>query len=103
MCVFVSFVTCANCQVHALDNVDTLVNKFHHASKWKCSEIFLSALFHLLVPFWGTLNWIFFSYTFSSLGHHTCQLGRKKKHGQNKPSIQHVRKVSERLSLSKLS
>lgn len=26
-----------DCQMHALDNVDTLVNKFHRASKWKCS------------------------------------------------------------------
>lgn len=66
-------------------------------------EIFLSPLFHVLVPFWVTLNWIFFSYTFSSLGHHTCQLGKEEETWAKQTFHQHVRKVSERLSLSKLS
>lgn len=92
-----------DCQVNALDNVDTLVNKFHHAFKWKCSGNFPLSSFHLLVPFWMTLNWMFFPYTFSSLGHHTCQLGKEEETWAKQTFHQHVRKVSGRFSLGELS
>lgn len=36
-----------DCQMHALDNVDTLVNKFHPASKWKYSGNFPLGSFFL--------------------------------------------------------
>lgn len=38
-----------DCRMHALDNADTLVNKFHRASKWKCSGNFpLGSFFFFL-------------------------------------------------------
>lgn len=41
-----------DCQTHALDTVDTLVNKFHRASKWKCSGNFpLGSFFSCLYLF----------------------------------------------------
>ena len=66
-------------------------------------EMFLSAHFHLPEPFWMTLNWMFFTYTFSSLGYHLCQLGKEEETWAKQTFHQHVRKVSGRFSLSQLA
>lgn len=44
MCLSVSSPV-PDCQMHALDNVDTLVNKFHRACQWKCGHFPLGSFF----------------------------------------------------------
>lgn len=67
-----------DCQMHALDNVATLVNKFHRASKWKCSGNFPLGFFSLACTFLGDseLDVLCLVSASNSLGHHRYQLGK---------------------------
>lgn len=91
--------------MHALDNVATLVNKFHRASKWKCSGNFPLGFFSLACTFLGDseLDVLCLVSASNSLGHHRYQLGKAEEMRPKQTFHQQVRNMSGGSSLSELS
>lgn len=90
--------------MHALDNVDTLVNKFHRASKWKCSGNFPPTSFSVPCTFLddSELDVFCLASVSKAFGHYTYQPGKVEQMWAKQTFHQQVRKVSGGSSLSKL-